>query len=324
VRGLAAAGTTVVLVSHFLTEVLELADDVTVLRDGRIVRTAAARDETEETLLSAMLGRPLGAAFPAKRSPPSQAPVVLSVRGLSAPGVTNVSLDLRAGEILGLAGLVGAGRTELAAAVYRASRATAGTIALAGPGQPRPVELHRAVGPRLALRSGLAMIPEGRKEHGLLLRRPVAENVSVATLGRLSRAGLVRRGAERRAVGHALSQAGVLTHSQAALADTLSGGNQQKLLFARALLGQPTVLIADEPTRGVDVGSKRAIYDLLTSLAADGLAVLLISSDVEEILGLAHRVLVMRLGEVVAELAGDEVTEASFLSAAFGAARRGA
>ena len=342
IRGLAAAGTTIVLVSHFLTEVLELADTVTVLRDGRVVRTAAAREETEESLLSAMLGRPLGAAFPAKQPAPLDAPVVLSVRrivvpearqgntvpearqGNTAPGVAGVSLDLRAGEILGLAGLIGAGRTELARAVYQASRATSGTVLVAGRGQSQPVQLRGAGGPRRALRSGVAMIPEGRKEHGLLPRRPVAENVSLATLGKLSRAGLVRRGAERRAVGQALAQAGVAAGRQAALADTLSGGNQQKLLFARVLLREPTVLIADEPTRGVDVGSKRAIYDLLTSLAADGLGVLLISSDVEEILGLAHRVLVMRLGEVVAELAGGEVSEAAILSAAFGAARGGA
>jgi len=318
IRRLAAGGTTIVLVSHFLGEVLELADRVTVLRDGHLVRTAAAAEETEDSLLSAMLGRPLGTAFPVRQQAPHDSPVVLSVRNLTATGVSRVSLEVRAGEIVGLAGLVGAGRTELAAAIYRASRVQSGVITL------DRQQLHRAGSPREALRAGLALIPEGRKEHGLLLGRPVAENVSLAALTRFSRGGLVKGRAERRAVDAALAKAGVRPRGQSAPASTLSGGNQQKLLFARVLLREPRVLIADEPTRGVDVGSKRAIYDLLTGLAAEGLGVLLISSDVEEILGLAHRVLVMRLGEITAELTGSDMTEAAILSAAFGAARRGA
>ncbi|HUY52687.1 MAG TPA: sugar ABC transporter ATP-binding protein [Streptosporangiaceae bacterium] len=322
IRGLARAGTTVVLVSHFLGEVLGLADEVTILRDGHVVRTTAAADQTEESLLDAMLGRSLGATFPARRPVPADAPVVLSVRGLTAPGVQDVSLDLRAGEIVGLAGLVGAGRTELARAVYRASRLAAGTVTVAG---SQPVSRqHRPAGPRTALRAGIAMIPESRKDQGLLLRRSVTENVSLASLGRLNRAGIIRSRPERRTVQEILGRVDVRTRSQAVPADTLSGGNQQKLLFARMLLCQPQVLIADEPTRGVDVGAKRAIYELLTTLTADGLAVLLISADVEEILGLAHRVLVMRAGRIAAELTGDEATEAAILGAAFGATERGA
>ena len=320
IRGLARSGTTVVLVSHRLGEVLELADEVTILRDGRLVRTAAAPTQTVESLLSAMLGRSLGATFPARHPAPPGAPVVLSVRGLTAPGVTDVSLDIRAGEIVGLAGLVGAGRTELARAVYRAHRAAAGTVTTAG-GQITRRDRHAS--PRGALRAGLAMIPESRKDQGLLLRRSVAENVTLASLNQISRGGIVRPGAERRAVGQMLSQLSVRTSSQAAPAATLSGGNQQKLLFARMLLCQPRVLIADEPTRGVDVGAKRAIYELLTSLAAEGMGVLLISSDVEEILGLAHRVLVMRSGRIAAELGTGEITEEAVLGAAFGAAGGG-
>jgi simple sugar transport system ATP-binding protein/ribose transport system ATP-binding protein len=323
IRHLAAAGTTVVLVSHFLREVAELADQVTILRDGRLVRTAAAADETEETMLSSMLGRSLGTAFPPPRPVPADAPVVLQARGLSAPGVHDVTLDVRAGEIVGLAGLVGSGRTELARALCGAQRVTAGTVTTAdGPLSGR--------GPWAALRAGLAMIPESRKEQGLLLGRPIAENVSLASLARLSRAGLVRRRAERQAVTTALGQVGVrlpaqtARTAQAAAVSTLSGGNQQKALFARVLLPGPRVLVADEPTRGVDVGAKRAIYELLTSLAAEGLGVLLISSDAEEILGLAHRVLVMRAGRIAAEFRGEAITEAAILGAAFGAAERGA
>jgi rhamnose transport system ATP-binding protein len=168
----------------------------------------------------------------------------------------------------------------------------------------------------------VAMIPESRKEQGLLLRRSVAENVTLASLRQVSRGGLVSRGAERQTVASMLDRLQVRHPGQAAPAGALSGGNQQKLLFARMLLAAPRVLLADEPTRGVDVGAKRAIYDLLASLAADGMGVLLISSDLEEVLGLAHRVLVMRAGRIVAELPGERVTEAEVLAAAFGSAER--
>jgi len=327
IRRLAAGGTTVVLVSHFLGEVAELADQVTILRDGRLVRTAPAAGETEETMLSSMLGRSVGTTFPAKRPVRSDAPVVLEARGLSAHGVRDVTLDVRAGEIVGLAGLVGSGRTELARALCRAQRVTAGTVTTAGepltarrPGGRRVLGSQwPARGPHAALRAGLAMIPESRKEQGLLLGRPITENVSLASLARLSELGLVRRRTERQAVTGALGQVGVRVLGLAAPVSTLSGGNQQKALFARILLRGPRVLIADEPTRGVDVGAKRALYELLTSLAADGLGVLLISSDAEELLGLAHRVLVMRAGRIAAEFRGEAMTEAAILGAAFGA-----
>ncbi len=323
IRQLARNGTTVVLVSHFLGEVLELADEVTILRDGLLVHTVPAAGQSEESLMAAMLGRPLDATFPAKRPAAADAPVVLSVRDLVAPGVEGVSFDLRAGEILGLAGLVGAGRTEVARAIYRANRVhggsvtvTAGRVAADG-GQAGAVAVTGT--PRAAMRAGVAMIPESRKEQGLLLERSVLENVSLSNLKAVSRAWLVRPGPERRTVRDVLARVDVRGGGQSARAAALSGGNQQKLLFGRSLLRDPRVLIADEPTRGVDVGAKRAIYELLTSLTASGLGVLLISSDVEEILGLAHRVLVMRGGRVTTELTGEEVTEAAILGAAFGA-----
>jgi simple sugar transport system ATP-binding protein/ribose transport system ATP-binding protein len=315
IRQLAGNGTTVVLVSHFLNEVLELADEVTILRDGRLVRTAPAAGQTEESLMAAMLGRSLDATFPAKRLPAPDAKAVLSVRELSAPGVNDVSFDLHAGEILGLAGLVGAGRTEVARAIYRANRVHSGSVSVVrGDGTVAVTGT-----PRAAMRAGVLMIPESRKEQGLLLGRPVRENVSLSTLAQVSRAGLVQPGPERRRVRDVLIRVDARGGGQSAPASALSGGNQQKLLFARSLLRDPTVLIADEPTRGVDVGAKRAIYELLTSLTDDGMGVLLISSDVEEILGLAHRVLVMRGGKITAELTGDGITEAAILGAAFGA-----
>jgi ABC-type sugar transport system ATPase subunit len=324
IRQLAGNGTTVVLVSHFLGEVLELADEVTILRDGRLVQTVPAAGQTEESLMAAMLGRSLDAAFPAKRPAAADAPIVLSVRDLVAPGVNGVSFDLRAGEILGLAGLVGAGRTEVARAIYRANRVHSGSVTVAVGGKADGRRVNVTGTPRTAMRAGVLMIPESRKDQGLLLGRSVRENVSLSTLAQVSRAGMVQPGAERRAVRDVLTRVDARGGGQSAPASSLSGGNQQKLLFARSLLSDPTVLIADEPTRGVDVGAKRAIYELLTALTDDGLGVLLIPSDVEEILGLAHRVLVMRGGRVAAELTGENATEAAILGAAFGATERGA
>jgi ribose transport system ATP-binding protein len=309
VRGLRARGRTVILVSHFLAEVLELSDLVTVLRDGRVIRTSPTSDETESSLVTGMLGRPAGRAYPAKQFPPPDARVALSIDGLSAPGVENATLTLRAGEIVGLAGLVGAGRSELARAIFGASTATAGGVHVAEtvlPGRPAA-----------SLEAGVAMIPESRKDDGLILRRPVRENVSLTSLGRFQRLGFMRRGAERARVRDALGRVDGSPAIEAS-AGSLSGGNQQKLLFARAILIQPSVLIADEPTRGIDVGAKRDIYEVLVGLAADGMAILLISNEVEEILGLAHRVLVMRAGRLIAELEGPEMTEEAIVNAAFG------
>ena len=312
VRRLAASGRTVLLVSHFLPEVLALADVVTVLRDGRVVRTGPTADETEATLIAGMLGRSVGRAYPPKSPPASDAALAMSVRALTAPGVRGVSLDVRAGEIVGLAGLIGAGRSELARAIYGALPAAAELIGSAE--QP----LGRS--PAASLAAGVALIPESRKDDGLFLRRAVRENVSLTHVRALSRLGFVGRGAERVAAVRSLERAQATTNL-AAPAGSLSGGNQQKLLFARALMTKPRVLIADEPTRGVDVGAKRQLYELLVSIAQEGVGILLISNEIEEILGLSHRILVMRTGRIVAELDGEQMTEEAILAAAFGTAR---
>lgn len=311
VRTLRATGRTVILVSHFLREVLELADTVTVLRDGKVVRTGPTVEESEASLVTGMLGRPAGRAYPDKRIPQADGPVALSIRNLSAPGVEDVSLEVRSGEIVGLAGLIGAGRTELARAIYGATPATAGAAQIGA--------IRLTGSPVGSLRAGVAMIPESRKDDGLFLHRPTRENVSLASLPAMQRFGFVRRGTERanvRDVLHRVAGSPLLE----APAGALSGGNQQKLMFARALLVKPGVLIADEPTRGVDVGAKRDMYGLLVDLAASGVGILLISNEIEEILGLSHRVIVMRAGRLVAELSGAEMTEAAILGAAFGAA----
>ncbi len=316
IRSLTQAGKSVLLVSHFLREVLELADRVTVLRDGKLVRTRPASEETEATLIQAMLGRPLDAAFPPKPAHRAEAPVVLSVRELSAPGVSGASLEVREGEIVGLAGLVGAGRSELARAIFGADRRQGGEVELVG-------DRLGAGAPLVSLRRGLAMIPESRKDQGLLLGRSVLENVSLSRLEAFSRLGVVNRRTERAAATQVLDRVAVKGGDYGSPVAALSGGNQQKVLFARMLMCGPRVLIADEPTRGVDVGAKRAIYDLLVGLAADGMGVLLISSEVEEILGLAHRVLVMSRGRIVTELRGEDMTESAILAAAFSEATAG-
>jgi simple sugar transport system ATP-binding protein/ribose transport system ATP-binding protein len=309
VRQLAASGTTVVLVSHYLAEVLELCDTVTILRDGKLIRTAPAADETEATLIEGMLGRSLGSVFPAREPVPADAEEVLAVDDLTAAGVNGVSLTVRAGEIVGLAGLVGAGRSEIAHAIFGAARRHGGTVAAGGR------ELRRAtIG--AALRGGIFLIPESRKEQGLIMQRAIRENVTLSNLAALAPAGWIRSRAERREAREMLDHVTVSGDEGRSVA-VLSGGNQQKVLFARALQRPRTVLIADEPTRGVDVGSRRSIYDLIIAQARAGIGVLVISSDVEEVLGLAHRVLVIRGGRIVGEFAGTAMTEENILTAAF-------
>jgi simple sugar transport system ATP-binding protein/ribose transport system ATP-binding protein len=312
IRRLRASGTTTVYVSHFLPEVLALADTVTILKDGRVVRTAPAAEETPTSLVTGMLGRDLGASYPDKRRAPSDARVVLEVDGIGrGTAVQDVSLRLHAGEIVAMAGLVGAGRSETARLIFGADRADTGTLRIDG-------EAFTARRPGDALRRGIAMLPESRKEQGLVMERSVLENVTLAHLSKLTAApGLIASKREESRGMAVLDQVGVRPMLPHVEISKLSGGNQQKVAFGKWLIDTPRVLIADEPTRGVDVGAKRAIYDLIVELAAQGVAVLLISSELEEVLGLAHRVLVLRGGRLVADLDGDASPEA-VMTAAFG------
>jgi ribose transport system ATP-binding protein len=311
VRDLRDRGTTIVYVSHFLEEVLSIADDVTVLRDGRLVQTTPASGQTAVALVTAMLGRSMETTFPPKSPPAAGAPVVLAVDGLETKKLLRgVSIEVRAGEIVGLAGLVGSGRTEVARAIFGADPISGGTIRVDG-------EEVRIGSPRKAVELGIALLPESRKAQGLLMGRSIAENVTLPHLELVSRHGTVVRRVERAYADDLIRRVDVRAPRASVPVNALSGGNQQKVLFAKWLLRQPKVLIADEPTRGVDVGAKRAIYELIQSLATDGMAVLLISSELEEVLGLAHRVLVMRGGEVVRRLEGEEITEEAVISASF-------
>lgn len=318
IRALAAAGTTIVFVSHFLEEVLEVGDTITIMRDGHIIRTAACAEETYASCIEGMIGRPLAASFPPKRVVHMDAPTVLRVEGLSRAGAfDDVTFAVRAGEIVVMAGLVGSGRSEVVRAIFGADPASSGAIEVQG-------QTVRFRSPGQAIAAGVAMIPESRKEQGLVLGRSVRENVSLPHLRRFSRGGVVGTGTERAGVSEMLDRSGVQGIGLEARARNASGGNQQKLLFARWLMSDPALLIADEPTRGVDVGSKRNIYDLLASLAAQGTAILVVSSETEEVLGLADRILVMRDGRIIAELDGHTATEAELVAQAFGGGQQAA
>lgn len=309
-RGLRDAGTTIIFISHFLQEVLDLADRVVVLRDGQVVKVASASDETTETLITSMLGRSIEAAFPDKTSTDPEAAVRLEVSGLSrGQAFQDISFQVRAGEILGLAGLVGAGRTEVARAIFGADPCDSGTVTVDGRDTGRR-------SPRRSLKHGLSYLPESRRDDGLLLGRDGSENVVSGHASQFSRLGVAEPRRERSIARRMLD---TVTASNQALnvpVSTLSGGNQQKVLLGRCLLGRPGVLIVDEPTRGVDVGAKVVIYEQLHRVAAEGAAVIVISSEHEELIGLAHRVLVMRKGHIVRELAEADITEENIVVAA--------
>jgi ABC-type sugar transport system ATPase subunit len=311
IRRLAAGGTTIVFVSHFLHEVLSVCDDVTVLKDGRHVVTVPAATTTADQLVVAMIGRQLEGSYPAKQMPAGDSPVVFRATGVRLPGSTiDIDLQVQRGEILGLAGLVGSGRTELCRALFGLER-SAGEFEIDG--EPRSLS-----SPREAIAAGVAMLPESRRDQGLVMRRPIRDNVTLAHLDRFGAGGFIRRGDERTAVSRILSQVGVDTGRSQGNVVNLSGGNQQRVLFAKWLLETPKLLIADEPTRGVDVGAKRAIYDLLVQLASQGMAIILVSSEIEEVLGLAHRVAVMRNGRIVGELDGPDISKEAVMRVAFG------
>jgi ABC-type sugar transport system ATPase subunit len=258
-----------------------------------------------------MLGRKLTRIFPDKRAPAADAPAVLSVRDLSyEPTVRDVSFEVRAGEILGIAGLDGSGREQLARVVFGELPAGAGTVELDG----------RAVGarsPRAAMRAGMGFVPAERGAQGLILDQSILANVVLPWLGDVSRSGLLGPRAGEAKVKRLVEEVAVRPPDVKARIGGLSGGNQQKSLFAKWIYDRPRVLLVNEPTRGVDIDGKHAIYELLTALADQGMALVVASSDMEEVLGLCHRVLVMSRGRVAAELVGGAITEEAVMAAAF-------
>jgi len=306
---LKAHGVGIVYISHRLEEVFAIADRITVLRDGETVGTSARAGIDRARLISLMVGRELSAVFPKRTIPLGE--VALEVRQLShlATGVADVSLSVRRGEILGLAGLVGSGRTQLAEILFGLTPADTGEILVHG-------KTVRLDSPRQAIAAGIAYVPEDRRQHGVVLEMSVASNASLASLGAVSSRGLIDRGRERAAAERYVDRFRIKTPSVAADVGTLSGGNQQKVALARWLSTEPTILILDEPTQGVDVGSKAEIHALMQTLAEAGLAIIMISSELPEILGMSDRIAVMRAGRIRGVLDRAEATQASVLALA--------
>jgi len=283
-------------VSHRLEEIFRVADTVTVLRDGEQVATRPIETCDKNTLVSLMIGRSLDTYFPGHLdSKPGK--TLLRVTGLSSPGkFSDITFELHAGEILGLAGLVGSGRTEVAEALFGLDPHTTGRVEI----RDEPVAI---AGARSMRRMGMGLVPEDRKRHGLVLGMTARENISLPLLDRLSRLGWIRRGMEKALVQRYFERLRVRARSVDAPAYSLSGGNQQKLIMARWLAASCSILLVDEPTRGVDVGAKAEIHALLDDLARQGAGLLLISSELPEILNLSSRILVLRRGRLVGEVA---------------------
>ncbi len=303
VRGLAADGVAVVYISHLLEEVTDLADDVTVLRDGRVVSTGPAAEYDIPRIIRDMVGRDVDTVFPPLTQP--RADVVLRIRGLVPASSTRtpapLDLDVCAGEVVGVAGLVGSGRSRLLRTLAGDHARVAGTVEVDG--RPVPPSVRRAIA------AGVVLVPEERKTEGLVLPLPVRANTTLASLDQILRTGFLSVPRERAVFREEQARLGIRASGPEQGTWQLSGGNQQKIVLAKWLRRGPRVLLLDEPTRGVDVGAKTEIYRVVAALAAEGMAVLMVSSDLPEVLSLSHRVLVCRGGGVVAELTGDDIDE---------------
>ena len=316
VRELRAAGVGLIYISHRLEELAQIADRVTVLRDGQTIETREMQSVTRDELIRLMIGRELSTVFPKREVTLGETVLELRGVGCAAADVHDISLDVRAGEIVGLAGLVGAGRTELARVLFGLTPADAGEISVNG----ARVTIDS---PARAQALGIAYVPEDRRRHGVILPLPISSNVTLASLPQFARAGWLNFGwlnfANERAQAATMTRAlAVKTPSIFAPVGNLSGGNQQKVALAKWLTTKPRVLILDEPTQGVDIGAKAELHRLIGDLAAQGMAVLLISSELPEVLGLSDRVAVMHAGRIAGVLPRAEATQEKVLALALG------
>ncbi|MTD99809.1 ATP-binding cassette domain-containing protein [Paracoccus sp. YIM 132242] len=311
VRALRQAGTAVLFTSHKLDEVEQIADDLTVMRDGRVVWTGEAAAMDQHAMANAMVGREMSDLFPAKTGTPGE--VALEVRNLTVPGFSrDIGFTLHRGEILGVAGLIGSGRTETFEGLCGLRPAT-GEVRIFG----RPARIDH---PWQAQELGLCYLTEDRKTRGLLLGKGLRENLTLQALAKFDR-GLIDTGAEDRALDQAIADFDIRGH-RGALVGNLSGGNQQKLLLAKTLLADPRIIVIDEPTRGIDIGTKQQMYVLIRRLASEGRAIVVISSEMQEVIGLSDRILVMRHGRITGEL-GADATEDAIVKLAMGVATQG-
>jgi len=310
------AGTTILYISHKMNEVFTLADRVTVLRDGQFVASAARSETNAEQVVRWMVGREIAAMHYQPHPIGPQAKLEVETLSLPSPphsgrpSLSNVSFQVHGGEVLGVAGLLGAGRTELLEALFGARPALpAGTIRLDG----RPVQFRN---PGEAIAAGVALVTEDRKALGLFSAMTVAENITIRRLNALTRGGLIDRRAETRAVAESIERLAIKTAGGSAPITSLSGGNQQKCIIARWLLIEPTLLLLDEPTRGIDVGAKAEIYHLIRRLVAQGMAIIMTSSELPELLTVSDRIIVLCEGRLTAELPRAQATEEAIMHAA--------
>jgi ribose transport system ATP-binding protein len=311
---LKATGVAFVYISHRLEELPRIADRITVIRDGRAVETRATGALPQNEMIQLMVGRALEAHFPDLPAVAPDAPVRLAVRDLrAASNVNGVSFEVRAGEIVGLAGLVGAGRTEIVRAIAGADVATNGEIVVDG----KPVAARN---PHAAIEAGIAFITEDRKAQGLVLGMTVRENTTLAHLAAYSRGPFISRAEEVGITNREIAELRIRTPSSEQAVKNLSGGNQQKVVLAKWLTGDAHVFLFDEPTRGVDVGAKAEIYTLMLQLLARGAGIVMVSSELPEVLGMSHRILVVRDGKIAAEFARADATPAAVIAVAAGVA----
>jgi ABC-type sugar transport system ATPase subunit len=310
IRGLREDGVGILYISHRLEEIAAISDRITVMRDGETIACHHAHEVDRSELIRLMVGRSVSSLFPKRDVRVGD--IALEVRGLHNPsvGLHDISLTVRSGEIVGLAGLVGAGRTELARTLF-------GLTPCRTMVQVRGEEV-RINSPEEAIRLGIGYVPEDRRQHGTILEMSVAANISLANLKKISPYGIIDTAREQQLANSYVQRLHIKTASISTIAGTLSGGNQQKVALARWLAIHPGIMILDEPTQGVDVGSKAEIYDFIMHLAEDGVAVLLISSELPEILGMCDRIGVMRGGTIVGMLSREDATQTSVASLAFG------
>ncbi|GAA4195634.1 sugar ABC transporter ATP-binding protein [Microbacterium oryzae] len=307
-RSLRDEGRGLIFISHRFDEVFSLCDTVTVMRDGAYIATSSIAETSVDEIVHQMVGREVTELFPkleAEKGGP-----LLEVEGLTSPGVfSDITFTVHAGEIVGLAGLVGAGRSEVARAVFGVDDYTAGSVRMGGSVVPKR-------NPNAAMRAGLALVPEDRRKQGLVVEAGVGENITLSIRNRLAKLGLVTTGIENRAAREWASRLEVKSNALDTVAATLSGGNQQKVVLAKWLATNPRVLLIDEPTRGIDVGTKSEVHRLLSQLAQQGMGILMISSELPEVLGMADRVLVMREGRITAEIDRAVATSENVMHAA--------
>jgi len=310
IQKLKASGAGIVYISHKMEEIFRIADRITVLRDGKYVDTKPAKDLTTDQLISLMVGREIKDQFPKLDAKIGE--VVLSVKNLTKKGQYNdISFELRTGEILGLAGLMGAGRTELVESIFGIRKADGGEVLIDG----KKVEIKS---PADAIKNGIAIVSEDRKGHGLNLKGTVKENISIVTLKNYSKIGVLRKKSEIKAVDQSIKQLSIKTPTRDQIVNYLSGGNQQKIVVAKWMLADAKIFILDEPTRGIDVGAKSEIHLLLSTLAQSGKAVIMVSSELPEILGMCDRVIVMHEGKLTGEIYRHEMNQERIMKHATG------